>query len=137
MTKQIQLEREYPFSPQKVWQAIATQEALSQWLMPNDFKLELGHTFTFKAPKQLGFDGSVTCKVIDFEVNKRLVYTWQGGPLKKSTTVLWELSPLDNGTKLRLTHSGFEGFIGGYIVRFILGNGWKKLLAKKLFNVLK
>lgn len=132
MAKDIHIERFYPYPIEKVWNAIATPEALSAWLMPTDFRLEVGYEFTFRTKPQPGFDGIVKCRVIDFEVPTRLSYTWQGGPLKKPTTVSFELKPLNEGTMLYFRHSGFEGFINQYIVRFILGSGWQDLLFKKI-----
>lgn len=136
MAKEIHIQRFYPYPIHKVWAAISTSEAFSEWLMPNDFKLELGREFTFKTKPQPGFDGIVKCRVIDFEVPHRLAFTWQGGPLKKPTTVNFELSPTPEGTILNFRHSGFEGFINSYIVRFILGNGWKDLLFKRILKYL-
>jgi uncharacterized protein YndB with AHSA1/START domain len=132
MAKEIKLERFYPNTIDDVWNAIATAEALSEWLMPTNFKLEKGFEFKFTTKPQPGFDGIVNCKVIDFEVPTKLSYTWQGGPLKKPTKVSFELKSVDKGTMLYFTHSGFEGFINEYIVRFILGSGWKNLLFKKI-----
>lgn len=137
MGKEITLERLYPYSIEKVWEAIATSEALAEWLMPNSFKLEQGHEFTFQTKPQPGFDGIVRCKVIAFEVPTKLQYTWQGGPLKKPTTITFELQATPEGTLLRLRQSGFEGFINKYIVRFILGNGWKQLLSQKIVTYLQ
>jgi len=137
MSKQIQLERTYPHPIEKVWSAIATSEALASWLMPNDFKLEKGHRFQFRAPKQPGFDGIVRCQILDFSAPHLLQYSWQGGPLKKPTVVTFKLLAVPGGTRLNFTHSGFEGIVGGYIVRFILGQGWKKLLAEKIVGYLQ
>jgi uncharacterized protein YndB with AHSA1/START domain len=136
MAKEINIERFYPCTIEKVWNAIATAEALSEWLMPTDFKLEKGHEFTFRTKPQPGFDGIVRCKVIDFEIPTRLIYSWQGGPLKKATTVEFVLQSTQDGTMLYFRHSGFEGFINQYIVRFILGKGWKDLLFKKIVKYL-
>lgn len=132
MAKEITIERFYPYPIESVWAAIATSEALSEWLMPNDFRPEIGHEFTFKTKPQPGFDGIVKCRIITVEAPTRLSYTWQGGPLKKATTVSFELTSTTDGTLLYFRHSGFEGFINQYIVRFILGNGWKDLLFKKI-----
>ena len=137
MKKEIRIERFYPYTIDKVWNAIATAEALENWLMPNDFRLEKGRDFTFRTKPQPGFDGMVKCTVIDYEIPSRLVYTWQGGPLKKPTTVSFELVQMENGTMLYFSHSGFDGFINQYIARFILGKGWKDLLFKKIENYLK
>lgn len=132
MGKEIKIERFYPYSIERVWNAIATSEALSEWLMPNNFKLENGYEFTFKTKPQPGFDGIVKCKVIDFNEPTRLSYSWQGGPLKKPTIVSFELKSSEDGTILYFKHSGFEGFINEYIIRFILGSGWRDLLFKKI-----
>lgn len=132
MGKEIKIERFYPYPIEKVWNAIATSDALAEWLMPNDFKLEKDYEFTFRTKPQPGFDGIVKCKVIDFEVPTKLGYTWQGGPLKKPTLVTFELEATRDGTKLTFKHSGFEGFANQYIVRFILGSGWRDMLDKKI-----
>jgi uncharacterized protein YndB with AHSA1/START domain len=131
-----EIEKIYPNPIEEVWEAIASSEALATWLMPNDFKLIKGHKFQFIAPKQPMFDGTVHCEIIDFEVPTKLQYTWQGGPLTKPTIVTFDLLSIADGTKLTFTQSGFEGFIGGYIVRFILGQGWKNLLNKKIKSYL-
>lgn len=136
MPKQIVLERVYPYPIEQVWKAISTAEALSQWLMPTDFVLEIGRAFTFQTKPQPGFDGKVHGRVLHFEPLKTLTYTWQGGPMKKPTTVKFELTAIPEGTRLTFTHSGFEGFINAYIVRFILKKGWKDLLTNKIKHFL-
>lgn len=137
MGKEVNIVKFYPYPIEQVWQAISTSEALAEWLMPNDFKLQVGHEFAFRTKPQPGFDGLVKCKVIRFEVPTRLEYTWQGGPMKKPTLVCYELQEMQNGTKLTFRHSGFEGFINRYIVRFILGRGWKDLLNNKIIKFLE
>lgn len=137
MGKEVNITRIYPFPIEQVWDAIASSEALAEWLMPNDFRLEAGHEFTFRTKPQPGFDGLVKCKVINFEVPKRLEYSWQGGPLRKPTLVSFELQTVPDGTRLTFRHSGFEGFINQYIVRFILGKGWKDLLNNKIVKFLE
>lgn len=137
MGKEIKIERFYPYPIEVVWNAIASSEALSEWLMPTDFKLEKGFEFTFRTKPQPGFDGIVKCKVIDFAVPERLSYSWQGGPLKKPTLVSFELRSTKDGTMLYFRQSGFEGLINQYIVRFILGSGWKDLLFRKIILYLE
>jgi uncharacterized protein YndB with AHSA1/START domain len=137
MGKQINIERFYPHSIEQVWNAISTKEALSEWLMPTDFELEKGFEFSFRTKPQPGFNGIVKCRVIDVEVPRVLSYSWQGGPLKKPTIVRFELKPENGGTMLYFTHSGFEGLINEYIVRFILGRGWKDLLFRKIKSYLE
>jgi uncharacterized protein YndB with AHSA1/START domain len=131
MSKKITIERIYAKPIADVWAAISTQEALAKWLMPNDFKLEQGHHFQFHAPKQAGFDGTVDCEILEFDVPHLLVYSWKGGPMKSPTIVRWELETVAEGTKLTFTHEGFKG-LGGFIVRIILGSGWQSLLKKAI-----
>jgi hypothetical protein len=67
--------------------------------MPNVFKLEIGHEFIFQTKPQQGFHGIVKCQVIDFDVPKKLTYTWQGGPLKRPAKVSYRLtSSTQDGT---------------------------------------
>ncbi len=131
MKHNIVLERTYPYSPEQVWAALTDPDALSEWLMDSDFQPFVGHKFQFRTEPGPGFDGVVNCEVIDVGRPHRLAYTWQGGPMKTPTTVTWTLEPLDNGTHLRLEHTGFEG-LAGVVVSFILGPGWRKGLRDKL-----
>ena len=56
----------------------------------------------------------------------RLVYSWQGDPKHRATTVTWTLTPTaDGGTRLKLEHTGFRG-LGGTLLKWMLGSGWKK-----------
>jgi len=50
---------------EKVWNAISTSDTLASWLMPNNFKLEMGYEFTFRSVPQNGLDGIVHCKVME------------------------------------------------------------------------
>lgn len=88
-------------SPDKVWRALTQSYLIEDWLMTNDFKLEIGHIFT------LQFDwGTVECKVIDFEINEKLIYTWSSGSLQ--STVTWLLTPTKDGqTELVMEQVGF------------------------------
>src|SRR5262245_16211430 len=99
MKRNVVMERVYPFSPEQVWEALADSRALSEWLMENDFQPYVGHRFQFRTNPQWGFDGIVHCEVITVDKPRRLAYTWQGGPMKKPTTVTWTLRPVSKGTQ--------------------------------------
>ncbi|WP_203530678.1 SRPBCC domain-containing protein [Thermaerobacter sp. PB12/4term] len=58
---------------ERVWQAVATAEGLSAWLMPNDLKAEAGHPFTLQTPF-----GPVPCRVTVVEPPHRLAFRWGG-----------------------------------------------------------
>jgi uncharacterized protein YndB with AHSA1/START domain len=129
---QIEINRVYRYPIERVWQALTDRRALATWLVENDFEPEVGRKFQFRTKPQPGFSGIIECEVLVVEPPHRLVYTWQGGPLKKPTTVSWTLDKLmEDRTLLTLEHNGFSG-AGGTLVRLILGAGWNGLLGKEL-----
>jgi uncharacterized protein YndB with AHSA1/START domain len=114
--------------PQKVWAALTSSEAMSRWLMPNDFQPVLGHRFTFRRPPipQINYDGITHCEVIELEAEKVLAFTFKGGPL--DTLVRFRLQAEGAGTRVFLEHSGFD--VADPKQRFAFDNmsgGWAKL----------
>ena len=133
MKRDIQRTVTYPHPPERVWQALTDPKAIAQWLMPNDFKAEVGHRFQFRTDPAPGFDGIVDCEVLEVSAPNRLSYTWKGGPI--DTVVTFELSARDGGTELRFSQTGFRG-LRGIMVSFILGSGAKKIYGTYLPAVL-
>ena len=131
MQRNLVLERVYPYSPDHLWAALTDPAALSEWLMETDFQPFEGHRFQFRTKPAPGFDGVIQCEVIEVSQPYRLVYTWQGGPLKKPTVVTWTLDAVGGGTRLRLEHTGFEG-AAGILISFVLGSGWHRILNQNL-----
>lgn len=130
---QIQIKRVYKHALEKIWTALTTKEALSEWLMETkDFELELGKKFQFKTKPQGGFDGIIHCEILAIEQPNMISYSWQSKDMKNPTIVIWHLKQLSkNETVVNLSHNGFEGF-SGWVTKQILNFGWKKLLSKKL-----
>jgi len=103
----IEMEFDLKHPPAKVWRALSEPELLHEWLLPViNFKLESGTPFTFTAPPQPGWDGLVHCKILDFETERKLTYSWTVGEL--NTVVTFTLIPTERGTRLLLVHSGFQ-----------------------------
>ena len=103
--------------------------------MPNDFKLEAGHKFTFQGvPKPAaGFGGNGHCEVLEFEPEKMLRLAWRAAPEDPSTldsTVTFTLEPEGHGTRLFLAHEGFDpGDQYQAAARRIMGEGWQGVAA--------
>lgn len=138
--KSIELKRFYPYPPAVVWQAVATAEALSQWLMKTDFEPIVGQKFQFRAEPMKGWRGYVDCVVLEVVENQRLVYSWQGMPEHNVTTVTYELEEQPGGTLLIGRHEGFDsshGWLCGMMLRGILKAGWKKMYGQLLPPVLQ
>lgn len=108
MLRDLKLDIFYPYSPERVWKAIANRRALAAWLMENDFEPRVGHKFRFQAQPQQGVEGTIYCEVIELDEPRSLSYTWRGSFTCKPTIVTWRLLPVDGGTQLQLEHNGFE-----------------------------
>ena len=127
-------EFELKHSPKKVWRALTDPELLSDWLLPViEHKLEPGAAFTFKAPPQPGWDGTVNCRMLEIEAQRKLSYTWVVGDNWLDTVVTFTLTPTESGTLLSLVQSGFKADqkqnFGG--ARY----GWR-MMGQRLIDVL-
>src|ERR1700758_3680469 len=100
-TRSVIVEREFPYPPEKIWRALTQPHLIEEWLMKNDFKPDVGHSFKLSADW-----GGVDCQVLGAESNKTLSYTWSAMGLE--SIVIWTLTPTSTGTHLRMEQSGFR-----------------------------
>jgi uncharacterized protein YndB with AHSA1/START domain len=126
------LELELPHGPEKVWRALTDPALLAEWLLPVvGFELEPGAEFTFKTRAYPGWDGTVSCRMIEIEEHRKLSYAWTVPFLE--TVVTFSLTGVPAGTRLTIVQSGFkpeqQREFGG--ARF----GWK-MMAGKLADLL-
>jgi uncharacterized protein YndB with AHSA1/START domain len=121
--------------PQKVWRALTEPALLAEWLLPVfDFSLERGAAFKFKTQPYPPWDGTVNCRMMEIEPERKLSYTWVVGDMELETVVTFTLTPTPAGTRLMLVQSGFKPeqkqASGG--ARY----GWK-MMGGKLVDVLE
>jgi uncharacterized protein YndB with AHSA1/START domain len=99
-------------SPSEVWEYLTQPELIEQWLMKTDFQPIPGFKFrfTFVAKPGSPYEGVVHCEVLEVKPFTTLSYSWNGSTQDKSrnfnSTVIWTLSPKENGTELQLQHNG-------------------------------
>ena len=121
-------------APEKVWRALTDPALLAEWLLPViGFQLEPGAEFMFKAPQAYpGWDGTVSCRMLEIEPNRKLSYTWTVPFLE--TVAMFSLTPTALGTRLSIVQSGFKPEqkreLGG--ARY----GWK-MMGGKLVDLLE
>jgi uncharacterized protein YndB with AHSA1/START domain len=132
-TESISFEFDLHHAPQKVWRALIDPVLLAEWLLPVlDLKVEPGAAFTFKTQAQPGWDGTVNCRFLEIEAQRKLSYTWVVGDFI-DTVVTFTLTPTETGTRLSLVQSGFrpeqKQNIGG--ARY----GWK-MMGGRLVDLL-
>jgi uncharacterized protein YndB with AHSA1/START domain len=137
-TQDIVVEEVLPHAPETIWKALTTGELIARWLtMPTTgFEPVKGKRFTFQTTPAGAWDGFIRCQVLEVMPNERLAYSWKGGhegnagygaPL--DTVVTWTLSRVENGTRLRLVHSGFV--IPKNETAFKnMSEGWKKVVGR-------
>jgi uncharacterized protein YndB with AHSA1/START domain len=133
-TESLALEFDLNHSPEKVWRALTDPVLLADWLLPAiAFKLEPGAAFTFKTQPYPGWDGTVSCRMLEIETHRKLSYTWAAIGL--DTVVTFTLTPTASGTRLALVQSGFEpeqkqAFGGARYGWNLMGGKLVDLLAK-------
>jgi uncharacterized protein YndB with AHSA1/START domain len=126
-TRSVVLDRELPHAPAKVWRALTEGPLLTEWLMTNDFRPEVGHRFTFRAAPVPNWDGVIECEVLAVEPPSRLAYTWASMGLQ--SVVTFTLTATATGTQLRVEQSGFPAQGGD---QYFKGAqyGWQGFLTK-------
>jgi uncharacterized protein YndB with AHSA1/START domain len=130
----ISFEFDLQHSPQKVWRALTDPELLREWLLPvTGLELTPGTAFMFKTQPYPPWDGTVHCKILEIEAQKKLSYAWVVGDMELDTVVTFTLEPTSSGTRLSLVQSGFKAEqkqeSGG--ARY----GWK-MMGEKLVELL-
>ena len=127
-TRTVAVEREIAFPPEKIWRALTQPHLIEEWLMKNDFKPEVGHSFNLRGE----WGGVLDCEVLAVEPHRTLTYTWNfshdDAAYDLRSVVTFTLVPTDTGTRLRVEQSGFrpdqkQAFGGAKA-------GWQPFLAK-------
>lgn len=109
----------------EVWQALTDPILHARWWAAGDVKPVVGHRFDL----DMGHWGKQACEVLEVEPEKLFKYRFAEGVL--STTITWRLTAEGQGTRLYLTHEGFDldspmgrqAFEG-------MGSGWKSVMAR-------
>ena len=107
-TESIAFEFDLPHRPEKVWRALTDPALLAEWLLPvTGFEPTPGSTFSFRTDPHPGWDGTVHCRILEVEEERRIRYTWVVGDFI-DTVVTFTLMPTAAGTHLSLVQSGFR-----------------------------
>lgn len=108
-TGAITFEVDLPHAPEKVWRALTDPGLLARWLLPaTGFGVAPGTAFTLQTQAFPGWDGTVRCKVLESEAQRRLSFAWVVGEMELDTVVTFTLAPVASGTRLVLVQSGFQ-----------------------------
>ena len=108
-TESISFDFDLPHPPEKVWRALTDPALLAEWLLPvvgSALDLTPGSEFTLKTQPYPGWDGTVSCRMLEIEPMRKLSYAWTVPFL--DTVVTFTLTPTASGTQLSLVQSGFK-----------------------------
>lgn len=127
-TRTVVVERTIPHPPEKIWRALTQPQLIEEWLMQNDFKPVVGHSFQLRGE----WGGVLDCEVLALEPHRSLSYSWNfnaGDPAYDlQSVVTFTLTPTGEGTQLRMEQAGFrpeqKQALGGAKA------GWTEFLGK-------
>jgi uncharacterized protein YndB with AHSA1/START domain len=137
-TQQIVVDDIFPHAPETIWKTLTDGALMGRWLgmTPTGFEAVKGTRFSYQTAAAGAWDGVIHCEVLEAIPNQRLVYSWKAGhegnagygsPL--DTVVTFTLAKVENGTRLRLVHSGFV--LPKNETAFTnMGGGWKKVVPR-------
>lgn len=127
-TRSVVVERDMPHPPEKLWRALTQPHLMAEWLMKNDFVLQLGHRFKLRG----AWGGVLDCEVLEIVPHRSLSYRWdfdnEDPNFALKSVVTFTLTPTDAGTRLRVEQAGFrpsqKQAFGGAL------HGWTDMLGK-------
>ena len=134
-TQDIVVDEVFPHAPETIWKTLTSGNLIGRWIMqPTGFQPVVGTHFTFQTTAAGAWDGTIHCQVLEVKPNERIAYAWKGGhkanvgygsPL--DTVVSLTLSRVENGTRLRLVHSGFIRPMNDSAFEK-MSDGWQKVV---------
>ena len=137
-THEIVVEEVFSHAPETIWKTLTSGELMGRWIemTPTGFEPVKGKHFTFQTTPAGAWDGVIRCEILDVVPNERLVFSWKSGHegnvgygARLETIVRFTLSRVENGTRLRLVHSGF--MLPKNETAFKnMGEGWKKVVPR-------
>jgi len=98
----IHLDHVYAHAPSVVWKALTDPDLHARWWAPGDVRAVAGHRFEL----DMGPWGKQPCEVLAVEPERLFRYRFSVGRL--DTILTWQLAPEGEGTRLTLTHEGFD-----------------------------
>jgi uncharacterized protein YndB with AHSA1/START domain len=135
-TQAIVVDEVLPHAPETIWKTLTSGDLIIRWLkMPaTGFEPVVGTHFTLQTTPAGAWDGFIRCEVLELIPNQRLAYSWKSGHednvgygASLNTVVTWTLSRAENGTRVRLVHSGFV-LPRNELAFSNMGQGWKKVV---------
>jgi uncharacterized protein YndB with AHSA1/START domain len=130
---EILIDVDFGHPPERVWRALTDRAVLSEWFMRTDLEPYEGCRFRLLPEGLLGLAGPLEGELVEVVAMRKLVMLWRGEQLHSRVT--WELVPLPEGCRLRMSHTGFIG-VKGSLRRKELQRTYDSMLTDRLPVVL-
>ncbi|WP_344402536.1 cellulose binding domain-containing protein [Catellatospora chokoriensis] len=126
----LRLDVELPFPVESVWQALTDRRLLGEWFLQTDLMPVQGGVYRAYPGGDLpGFTAPFDMDVIEVVGPTRLALRWRGEQLHAD--VVWELSTVAGGSRLRVSQTGFLG-IAGQVRRAELQRAYATMFEQRL-----
>ncbi|MEM7159351.1 MAG: SRPBCC family protein [Myxococcota bacterium] len=94
----------YPHSPEELWQVISRFDLTPEWRSEvDDIEIQSGDPIRFI---EMNADGLTSLQVEEQEIGKRMVLATADPDMPFSGKWTFELTPVEEGTRLRITDNG-------------------------------
>lgn len=126
-----------PQPPAAVWRALTEPALIDRWLASTTgFATEIGTTFILEIPADP--PAEVACQVLTVDPGRRFTHSYtdlRGNPPAR-WFVDWLLEPQGRGTRVLMTHSGFDlDDRVQKMARNAIERGWRNRLLPRLADV--
>jgi len=127
----------------RIFQALTDPKQAPRWwghknnYVLNQFDMDVrvgGKWSTSGSSTKMGDHISVEGEFLEIDPPRRLAYTWLSSWMPVVTKVFWELESRDNGTLVKLTHTGFAGNLDmakGHSIGWSLVFTWLQAFVEK------
>lgn len=131
------IEQEFNAPLELVWRAITEKPLMKKWYFDiSNFKPEVGFKFQFEGGEENKRYVHL-CEVLEVIPQKKLRYSWKYEGYIGLSFVTFELSPVGEKTKVKLTHEGLETFTNPDFTRDNFVGGWNYLICESLKEFLE
>ncbi|MET3978222.1 uncharacterized protein YndB with AHSA1/START domain [Mucilaginibacter sp. UYP25] len=132
-----ELEQVYDAPIEEVWRILTDEDDMKEWYFPQlkKFKPVVSYKFDFTDD---GSDYKKEWQVTKIDEGRKLGHSWIYKDYPGSSEVTFELFPVGNKTRLKLTHTGLASFPDDpHFARRRFEDGWKQIIGSNLKNYLK